>query len=347
MGWLTRDIDARAIDEAECVVSVLLAILAAHWLSATNVSWAAFSGYMVMRGHAAETLARGMLRIIGTIAGGLLAWAAMPVLAPHWPLAALGVLGVGTGSLYAALTAKRAYAWLFFGLTFVMVLLDKLEHVEVAVSAFVETRIIETLAGTLACVTVSIVSTVTLRRRWPGKRTLRPAQVGWHPHALRHAAQGGLALAVLVAVSEWLRLPNLEQAAITIMAVMFVPINVIGPNSLNAVSQRVVHRFLGCFAGAMLGGTVLLLAHGTPVLLILGTIVGVTLGRHLENSDHPRRYVGTQFTLAILVALVPDSYADAAIAPGIERLSGILVGMAVLEPVLLAWHFSSPLRRSA
>ena len=37
-------IDARTIDEAECVASVLLAILFAHLLHASNVSWAAFSG---------------------------------------------------------------------------------------------------------------------------------------------------------------------------------------------------------------------------------------------------------------------------------------------------------------
>ena len=50
---------------------------------------------------------------------------------------------------------------------------------------------------------------------------------------------------------------------------------------------------------------------------------------------------GTQFTLAVLVTLVPDSYAGAAIAPALARLTGILVGMALLEPVLLAWHLAT------
>ena len=39
----------RMVDELECVLSVLLAIVLGHLVSATNISWAAFSGYMVMR----------------------------------------------------------------------------------------------------------------------------------------------------------------------------------------------------------------------------------------------------------------------------------------------------------
>jgi hypothetical protein len=39
---------------------------------------------------------------------------------------------------------------------------------------------------------------------------------------------------------------------------------------------------------------------------------------------------------------VPDSYADAAIRPAAERLTGILIGMALLEPVLIGWHWLAP-----
>lgn len=341
---LAGRISARTVDEAECVVSVLLAIVFAHLLGASNVSWAAFSGYMVMRGHAAETLPRGGLRIVGTVTGGLLALVAAPLIVPHWLPAALALLVVGTGSLYAALTARYAYAWLFFGLTFAMVVLDKAEHPEIALTVFVETRVLETVAGTLACVLVSLVSTLTLRRIWPAKRTPPAPVTRWHPGAFRHALQAGLALAVLVALVAWFDLPALAQGAITIMAVMVVPVEGIGPSGLIPVSRRIVQRFIGCIAGAVLAAAFLFLAHGTAWVLIAGTILGVALGRHLENGAPARRYIGTQFTLAILVTLVPDSYATAAIAPALERLSGILVGMAVLEPILLAWHVISPLR---
>ena len=158
-------VTARTVDEAEAAASVLLAIAAAHWIGAASVYWAAFAGYMVMRGHAAETLVRGLLRIAGTGAGGLLALAAAPFLG-WWPAAAAALFLVGGGALYAAITGKRSYAWLFFGLTFAMVVLDKLAHPDVALARFVETRVLETVAGTLACVAVSLASTLTLR---PGR----------------------------------------------------------------------------------------------------------------------------------------------------------------------------------
>jgi uncharacterized membrane protein YccC len=64
--------DSRRVDELECVVSVHLAIAFAHAIKAENVWWAAFSGYMVMRGHIAESVLRGILRIVGTVAGAVL-----------------------------------------------------------------------------------------------------------------------------------------------------------------------------------------------------------------------------------------------------------------------------------
>ncbi len=343
-GVLFHGDGARLVETLECVTSVLLAIVFAHAIGATNISWAAFAGYMVMRGHIADTLARGALRIAGTVTGGLAALLVTAQLAPHWPIAALALMIVGTGSLYAAITARRAYGWLFFGLTFAMVVFDKIEHPDIALSAFVTTRILETLAGTVACATVSLFSSITLRRKWPANRAAAAQRAAWHPDALRHAAQGGVALAVLTALSGLFRVPALAQAAVTIMAVMLVPVAGIGPGGFRAVSVRVLQRFIGCIAGAILAACFLVIAQGSPVVLVIGTVVGVFIGRQLENGGHAYRYFGMQFALAILTALVPDTYTNAAIAPALERLSGILIGMAVLEPVLIGWHVLRPSR---
>jgi len=343
--WAAMDrIDARTIDEAECVASVLLAILFAHLLHASNTSWAAFSGYMVMRGHAAETVVRGLLRIVGTVAGGLLALVAMPWLLPFWPAQALALALVGTASLYGAIAAKRAYAWLFFGLTFVMVLLDKVEHPANPLAGFVETRVLEVVAGTIACMIVSLASTANLRRRWPAVRA-KPAQGHrWTPLALRHAAQGAAALVILSALDTHLEMPALAQSAITVMAVMLVPVSSLGASGFGLVNRRILYRFVGCAAGAMLAAAFVAVAQGWAPILILGTIVGVAIGRHIENSGKPIAYVGTQFVLAVLIVLVPDSYTHAHLGPAWERLAGIFIGMGVLEPVLLLWHFADPRR---
>lgn len=332
----------RMVGELECVASVLLAIVFGHLADVQNISWAAFSGYMVMRSHISESLLRGVLRIIGTIAGGLLALIVTPLVwtSPAASAAALALIGGAT--LYGALMSKRAYAWLFVGLTFAMILLDKLEHPDLVVEAFASTRIREVVAGTVACVLVSMVSTFTLRRRWPDPRTPPTSLVGWHPEAARHAAQGAVALAMLPFLGAAFQIPQLAQGAVSIMALMIIPVGSIGKSGLVPVSRRIVLRVGGCVCGAAVAAAFLFLAHvsapaAAPVLIV-GTMLGVMLGRHIENGKRSIAYAGTQFTLAILVTLVPDSYLHADIAPGVARLIGILVGILLLVPVLGGWH---------
>jgi uncharacterized membrane protein YccC len=334
-------LDARLVDELECSLSVLLAILFAHGLGAANVSWAAYSGYMVMRGHVAESGLRGVLRIFGTCVGAGLAVALSPLAFGHLAGQILTSAIVGGATLYAALTAKQAYAWLFVGLTFEMILFDKIQHADLAVTAFALTRVVEVVAGTSACVIVSALSTLTARRHWPGPARAAAAQFGWHPAAARHAAQGAVALGVLPYLA-MIGLPELAQSSITIMAVMLVPVASVGRSGLVAVSRRLMHRVLGCIIGGLFAALVLFASRGNAVILILGTFLGVIVGRHIENGGTAIAYSGTQFVLVILVTLVPDSYAHVRIDPALQRLAGILTGLVVLEPVLLIWHLVAP-----
>jgi uncharacterized membrane protein YccC len=334
----------RLVDELECVASVLLAIVFAHALDVRNVSWAAFSGYMVMRGHVSQSFLRGVLRIAGTVVGAGLALLLVPILLPSLAAASLVGAAIGGVTLYGALAGRRAYAWLFVGLTFEMVLLDQLARPAVALVDFAETRVLEVIAGTIACVLVSMASTLTARRRWPAPPVPPASSLGWHPGAARHAAQGAMALALLPPLWGLFGISDLAQSAITIMAVMLVPVSSLRVGGLGLVTRRVLHRVAGCLVGGAVAALILFLAHGNAPLLIAATALGVMVGRYIENGRGPVAYAGTQFTLAILVTLVPDSYAAAAIDPGLHRLIGILVGGALMEPVLMAWHVIAPSR---
>lgn len=330
-------LDARRVDAIECVVSVMLAIALAHWTGARNVSWAAFSGYMVMRGHVSETMLRGLLRIVGTGVGAVLALLLVPWAVQGAPAMSL-LLGLVTlPTLYAALTAKRAYAWLFVALTFAMIVLDAAEHPGTALQALIATRVLEVTVGTLACVAVSLASTLTLRRLWPAAAGIRATGLGWHPDALRHAAQGTLAVMLLPWIAQIVDVPEIAQGAVTILAVMMVPLQGLAAGGLRPVSARLWQRVIGCVAGGAYAGMVLLL-HVSTGALLLAVALGVAIGRMAENGWRTRSYVGTQFVLAVLVTLVPDRIEDVAVAPALARLTGIGVGLAILEPVLVAWH---------
>lgn len=324
---------------------MLLAIVFAHLVGARNVSWAAFSGYMVMRAHVADSLLRGALRIIGTAFGAGLALVTVPAIQDFWPLCSLAGGAFGGVAMYGALTSRRSYAWLFTGLTFEMVLLDKLGHPSLAVTAFATTRMLEVGSGTVASIIISTLSALTARRRWPGVRTPPAQQVGWQPLAFRHAGEAAIALAFLPPLATLVGIRETAQGAISIMAVMMVPISSLGVSGLAPVSRKLAERIVGCLAGAVPAALILFIARGNPVVMILGTVAGVLIGRHIENGSHSHVYVGTQFTLAILVTLVPDNYTNAALSPSLERLLGILIGMALIEPVLIAWRLFVPWTR--
>ncbi|MDR1989058.1 MAG: FUSC family protein [Acidobacteriaceae bacterium] len=332
----------RMVDEFECVASVLLAIAFGRLAGGQNIAWAAFSGYMVMRDHISKSLWRGILRIVGSVIGALLAFVIVPRVWSHTAASAVALALVGGISLYGALTRKHSYAWLFVGLTFVMILLNKLEHPEHVVEAFISLRLRETLAGTVACIVVSMVSTFTVRQRWPGPPSSPPRPVDWRSDVARHASQGALALVMLPFLWAAFRIPELAQGAVTIMALMLIPLGGIGKSGFIPVVRRIVLRVIGCVSGAAMAAAFLLLAGASAEmaapLLIAGMMLGVMLGRHIENSESAIAYGGTQFTLAILVTLVPDSYLHAAFGPAVARLTGILVGILLLLPVLAGWH---------
>ena len=330
----------RMVDEIECVLSVALAIVLGHLFGARNISWAAFSGYMVMRGHVSESFKRGVLRILGTACGAAIAVATFPLLAPNVFALSAGLALIGWCSLYGSLTHRYAYGFLFIGLTYAMVVLGY-PSTWLDLLAFAHSRILEVFAGTTACVLVSTVSTLTLRQRWPAVLPPNVVIAGWHPDAAKHAAQAALAMALLPPLHELWRLPELAQAAVAIMAVMMVPVSRLGGGGLMPVSRRMLLRVVGCALGAVLAAIFLLIGRGSAPVLIAGSLLGVMVGRHIENSATAIAYSGTQFTLAMLIALVPDRYIDPDPDAGLARLAGTVIGIAMLEPVLAAFHVFS------
>ena len=329
----------RLVDEIECAASVLLAIVFAHLLGGQHVFWAAFAGYLVMRGHVSETLLRGVFRVLGAAIGAGLAVLLIPAARESLPLAALFGALVGGATLYQALTSRHAYAWVLVGITFELTMVNALEHRDQLVHAVALTWVLQTAAGTLACVIVSALSTLTARRFWPGTPFPAHPHASWHGLAARHAVQAAIALAFVPWLSVF-EVPGLAQSAITILLVMIVPLSSLGVDGLSLVNRRILLRAAGCLAGCALSALVLFVAQGSMPVLIAGTVIGLMIGRHIENGVWGIPYFGIQFTLAVLTALVPDSHVHATIDLAVGREEGILLGIAIVWPVLLAWHLA-------
>jgi uncharacterized membrane protein YccC len=144
----------RAREAAKPVVSVLVALAAATVLNLDDLSWAAFSRYMVMRGSVAETFPRGLMRIVGTVGGALLGLLLAPGAADDPLLLMLFLFLVSWIGTFQSLTTKYSYAWLFFGLTAGMVVTEALASPDLVVH-FAATRVAEITVGTCACLVVS------------------------------------------------------------------------------------------------------------------------------------------------------------------------------------------------
>lgn len=331
----------RMADEVACVVSVGLAMTFAWWLGAGMTGWAAFTAYVLMKGDVAQTILRGTLRLIGTATGAGIALVVAPVAVRSLPVAMLTAALVGAAGLYGMLTSKRAYAWLLSGITFEMILLDALTFPHLDTWWFARTRMIEVAAGTLSCTLVSVAARLVAGLEWrvPAKAT---APTGWNPQAARHAAQAGIALSILPVIAHFHHIEVLSQVAVTIIAVMIVPVSGLGAGGLVPVSRRLLYRAVGGLGGGLLSLVTILIARGDPVILLAGTALGIVIGRHIENANNARAYIGLQFTLAVLVTLVPDSVGPTGVVAGLERIAGILSGMVLLEPVLLLWHWLIP-----
>jgi uncharacterized membrane protein YccC len=328
----------RLVDQAEAIASVLLAILIAKLAGTHNIGWAAFSSFLVIRSHISASMQRATFRVLGTICGAIAGYFVATHIEKHMEWVCLTLLLVVTGTMYMALVSCRMYAWLLTGLTFLMVVVESTTPQAASPASFARSRVTEILIGTSASLIVSYVSSKVVRPWIPGQPPKAAlSHRGWHRKASLHALKAGISAALIPILADWLATPALIQAGVTVMAVMVIPLSSVDQNT-NAVSRRMVHRFIGCSLGAFLAITILLTCRHDPVLMTFGLCIGVAIGRHIENGANRYAYIGVQFALAFLVILVPDDYSLVSIKPGMERLLGIITGFTLLATTMLIFQ---------
>jgi len=335
----------RARDAAKLVISVLAAVAAATILNLDDLSWAAFSGYMVIRGSLAETFRRGLMRIVGTAGGALLGLLLAPGTAND-PLLLMAFLflvsWIGT---FQSLATNYSYAWLFFGLTAGMVTTEALAAPH-SVVHFAATRVAEITVGTCACLVVASLFPDTPSRRdkqfrdmlWCGRLrdVLNESWLRGHWPLLEHCTRAALAVALLPLIWRWFGIEEFSQTAVTSYVIMIVPSAAVGSRRYATIYERIAHRALGC----LLGSAVALVSiglFGTGLLVTVLTLAaGVWIGYQIQTGREIN-YLGTQFTLGILITLVQGPAPITDISPGLERLVGIAIGSAMLCLTTLVW----------
>ena len=138
---------AGAREPLKAVLSVLLAVTLADALELDDLSWAAFSGYMVMRADASEATQRGLMRIAGTLSGAAFGVALAPVIADQPALLVVSLFIATWIGSFGSLESRYSYAWVFFGITAGLVMTEALAAPD-NVLHFAGTRVAENVVGT-------------------------------------------------------------------------------------------------------------------------------------------------------------------------------------------------------
>jgi uncharacterized membrane protein YccC len=340
----------RARESQKAALSVLLAVAAATILQLDDLSWAAFSAYMVMRADVAETIPRGLMRVAGTAGGAMIGLLLAPAVADNPILLMMGLFAVSWIGMFQALISRHSYAWVFFGITAGLIMTEALAAPD-AIVHFAATRVAEIVVGTSACLVVAslfasvggpagtdaqrpvgatsplsklrqIVSEQWLREHWP---------------LLVHSTRAALAVALLPLVWRWFAIQDFSQTAVTSFVVMIVPAAVVHERRHQTIYERMAHRALGCLLGSAVA--ILCLSFFSKALFptILTLCAGIWIGHHIQTGREGISYLGTQFVLGFLITFIQGPGPVSSIVPGLERLLGIVIGSAMLCLVFLIW----------
>jgi uncharacterized membrane protein YccC len=317
----------------------MLSVTIAQWLHFDEVWWAGISGYISTRATRPASIEQGVLRVAGTAVGAALALALIGWLA-YDHVACCLVLALAAGvAVLGVMVSPHGHAWLFGGITANLVLLMSLNDPSAALN-FAFYRTLEVTVGTLTAVLLSLAlaaddAPTAGAASPPGWSDLLGAQ--WP--AVLHAARCGIAVAVLPLVWSWLELPSQSQMAVTVAAVMAVPVLSADPvHAGRIIARRAVQRVLGCCLGGVAGLACLFLSPESFAPWLLMVVAGVWIGTFVQGSQRGVGYIGTQATVVFIMTLVQGWGPPNSLMPGIDRFAGITIGLVVLLIVsLLIW----------
>ena len=308
---------------------VVAAVFIALFAGLENPYWAALSAMVIAHADHSELFTKGMLRIAGTMAGvfgGVVAAQFLEGLPVGQAAAAMLAAGIG---IYGRQRSAYGYAWFYGGVTFLLVIVSSLTDPE-GLFEFAENRCLEIIVGVVAATLAS----------W----ALRPAGSGL-AHLVAHAPvvapadarrlAFAAALGTLAILLAWtaLSLPSLTQVIVSSLIVIDA--------NPGTTRHRGLQRIVGCIIGGAAGLAVLGIDATGFAWWTAALAIGVYVPARAHLGGSPNAYIGTQSAIAFLITMV-DSGPPATIVPPVERLAGIILGVALMS--LVTWALTA--RRS-
>jgi uncharacterized membrane protein YccC len=322
-------IGPRALLATQAAASVSLAVPVACAMNLPDVWWAAISAVMASTPGRHAGLLKGLRRIVGTMAGAAAALVMSSWLAYDEVACCLALFVVSSLGIYGMAVSSHGYAWLFFAITFVLVIMLSLDDPAQAFT-YAACRTLEVVVGTLASVMVGLLLAEE-------DSATPEAPAGWRDpfgarwSVVRYAVQSGIAVAVLPIIWSAFDLPGVTTMAITVAALMAVPTAVDQVLDDHArLVAKAAYRLLGCGLGGCLALIVVVIAPANLAVWLGALCAGVWLFIWMQGSPSGAGYIGTQACIAYLVTVVQGEGPPESIMPGINRFAGITLGIAAL-----------------
>ena len=328
--------NARGQHCTRIMLAVALAVIAALMLQVDAPWWAAISAFVSIQVTAPSSVARGVLRIGGTAIGAAVGFFLSPWLIEDQIALSLVLFAVTVIGVLGLQLSGHGYAWLLGAVTANLVLLAALDDPGSTLNIACN-RTGEVTIGTITAILVSLVLS-------PQGEDLKvgPAAPGWSDlfgagwPSMQHALSAGLGVMLVPWVWNWLELPSLSQAAITIAAVMAMQTTSENEAAnLQKVTVRAVHRILGCFIGGVAGLALLAVSFESFLPWLAALSAGVWIGAHVQNSTRGISYVGTQGAVVFIMTLVQGSGPPTSIMAGVDRFAGVTGGTLLVLAVSL------------
>jgi uncharacterized membrane protein YccC len=321
---------ARAAQASMAALVVAVSVGVACAMHLQEVWWAAISGFISSQATRPASVKKALLRVTGTMAGAalclaLVGWLAYDMFAcvlALFVISSIGILGVNV--------SPHGYAWLFFSVTFSLVLLMSLVDPLNAFS-FAINRTIEVVIGATVAIAIAFAMA-------PEESVVEnPAPRGWTDlfdaqwPVVLHALRGGIAVAMTPIIWSYFYLPGVSATATTMTSVLAVPVLSDNPMDSNRkMVEKAMHRLLGCLVGGVAG----LMLLAVPLTQLLPWLTAVAAGTwsfaYLQGSTRGIGYIGTQAAVVFIITLVQGDGPPTSIMPGINRFAGIAIGMMTL-----------------
>jgi uncharacterized membrane protein YgaE (UPF0421/DUF939 family) len=332
-------------------LSVALAVLAALAVHSDKPWWAAISAWMMTGISLSDALPKGVMRIVGSIAGaaiavivlGLFAYDPLPFCLCLFIIAWIGLFGFAK--------SRHGYAWMIAAITGNLVMLIALDQPQTALTTAVN-RVADVTIGTAATLLVTYLlptlpdATVSNIAGAPSRvpmffwsrRNRREFELWLRENWLLilHACRGALTVMMLPLLLNWLAPLGSSQLAVTSVAVMAVPTTALREPDGRTVVQRAVYRLVGCALGALLGLLCLFWVGQSLLVWLLFLMGGVWFSSQIQSGSAAIGYIGTQAGFAFLLSMVQGQGPPFSPIPGIDRFAGIMAGLFVLLIITMA-----------